>query len=216
MSRAAVLGASLVLLPAAFVTWAARPDEVGRSGERLGSKIPAQIGAWQGIDEPLDDATVRMLRTDDYVNRRYEAAGLPAVDLTIVFSRRERKTVHPPEICLEAQGWEPEGREETVIEGVGGANAADGVRVPAASLHLVRERARLEVLYWYTTGGDATPSWSTHQWNVAWAVMRGEEPGSAMVRLMCRTTAGEPRTLARETLDSFAREALPHLAHAFD
>mgnify|MGYP001349783905 CR=1 FL=1 len=206
MSRSAVVGAVLVLLPAAVVTWGARPSTGGEGGVHLRAAVPAVLGPWQGGDSDLDEGTLRLLRTDDWLNRTYDAPGRPPVTLTVVYSRRDRKTVHPPEVCLTAQGWEIEAAGRVVVEGTDG--------LEAASLTLSRAGERLHALYWYAAGERTTPSYVAQQWIVALGTLLGGAPGSAMVRLLAFEPPGGGREAADAALREFASRAAPRLVDA--
>lgn len=207
MSRAAALGALLVLLPVAVVTHRGGPEEHAPRGADLGRQIPARTESWSSADRTLDDATLRYLKTDDYVYREYTRADGRNVELMLVFSRTERKAVHPPEVCLEAQGWEIEDRGSTTLE------AHDGRQVEAATLRLLREGRRLRVVYWYATGSASTPSYVEHQGHVAWASLKGRAAGSALVRLSY-VESPETRVIAAAALDDWAHALLPEVLDA--
>lgn len=207
MSRAAVLGALLVLLPAAVVTHVGEPGEHAPRGAQLGDRIASRAEEWSSLDRRLDEATVRYLRTDDYVFREYSRPDGRTVELMLVFSRTERKAVHPPEVCLEAQGWEIEGRGETTLTG------ADGSEVTAATLRLLREGRRLRVVYWYAAGELSTPSYVAHQAHVALGALRGESSGSALVRLAILEPSG-PSIPADEVFADWAQDLLPSVTGA--
>ena len=206
MSRAAWLGALLVLAPAAVVTWTVEPGAGGDGGIALRSALPVAIDGWRGMDAPLDDATLRILRTDDYVNRTFARSGAPPVTLTSVFSRRERKTVHPPEVCFTGHGWEI---EEQGTARLGGEHGPE-----VATLRLARDGERLHCLYWYVAGERSTASFVRQQWNVALGTLAGEAPGSAMVRFMATSPAGTSPEPAARALRELAEASLPHVAGA--
>ncbi len=205
MRRHAVfVGALLVLMPVAVVTWSVRRPTASGGGQQLAQAVPAAFGAWSGGDDPLDEGTLRMLRTDDYLNRTYSAPGRPVVTLTIVYSREERKTVHPPEVCFTGQGWEVEEQGRITLPG----------DLEAATLSLARDDQRLTCLYWYAAGDETTASYVTQQWNVAWLTLTGSPPGSAMVRLTALGAVGGDSTEAATALREVAEHALPSVRAA--
>ena len=211
MSRVAVLGALLVLAPAAVVTFSPRPRDDGTARARLAAAVPQRVGERTGADDALDAGTLRLLRTDDWLNRTYRGGGGVPVTLTVVSSRRERKTVHPPEVCFTAQGWEIESHGRVAL------TAPGGEEVEAATLRLARGEDRMACLYWYVAGGEATASYVEQQWNVALGTLTGERPGSSMVRLVAQHTgpggAGAMPGL-EGALREFAVLVLPDLRQA--
>ena len=72
------------------------------------TRMPLQIGAWQGRDVAIDQRTLGVLRLDDYLNRIYDN-GPVHVGIYIGFYQTQRQgaTMHSPLNCLPGAGWNP-------------------------------------------------------------------------------------------------------------
>lgn len=77
-------------------------------GKQAGGAIPLILDIdgtpYEGIDLTLDERTLEILETDDYLYRRYMGSDDRAFEVMIVFSTNIRNGVHAPEVCLEGSG----------------------------------------------------------------------------------------------------------------
>src|SRR5437016_5872335 len=80
-------------------------DATEKAAARL-SDIPATIGAWDGHDTPLDPRQVAQAEMAGYLMRRYvhRPTG-EAVSVLLVCGRPGPTSVHTPEICFPASGY---------------------------------------------------------------------------------------------------------------
>ena len=86
------------------------PESPGMKPSRLAKSLPETVGSWAGKPEEPGVAEKEKLAKDtEFERMRYEdqAGQLPSVQTSIVFSGRNlSQSIHQPEVCLDAQGWE--------------------------------------------------------------------------------------------------------------
>ena len=73
------------------------------------SEFPETVGAWQrtGIDQTLDDETLKVLRASDYLMRDFRKPDGQIANLYVGYyaSQRSGATYHSPLNCLPGSGW---------------------------------------------------------------------------------------------------------------
>ncbi len=69
----------------------------------LGEIFPKQIDGWEGEDLQLRDYVYRILGSRNVLSRRYVRDGRE-IFLSVVASNRDRRVVHPPDVCLKGGG----------------------------------------------------------------------------------------------------------------
>ena len=71
------------------------------------SRIPLQVGQWEGQDVAMDEAIRRATDTDDLVNRHYTRdGGRELVALYVACGVKARDLMpHRPEVCYPGAGW---------------------------------------------------------------------------------------------------------------
>lgn len=102
-----------------------------REGERrlscLSPELPLELGLWKGKKGRPSPAEVSILSQDTEFSRMsYSHATKPPVEVSVVFSGRDiNNSIHRPERCLKAQGWNFLVERTVKVENV----LADGVAV---------------------------------------------------------------------------------------
>ncbi|MFH1060817.1 MAG: exosortase C-terminal domain/associated protein EpsI [Pseudomonadota bacterium] len=110
--------------------------------------LPLSLGPWRGIgpDQKLDQASLDLLRPQDYLLRNYiDARGRFCALFVAYFGLQEEGAIiHSPRHCLPGGGWQINSREEVAVPGG-----------PWRVNHLIISHGldRLSVLYWYQGRG---------------------------------------------------------------
>jgi len=132
-------------------------------------RLPLQMGIWDGVDVPLDDAIVRRTDTDALINRRYSRGGLESVSLYVGCGVRTRDMmVHRPEVCYIGAGWTRTGRNPRDVL------LPDGAMLPCTVFEFSRgalNTARLVVLYYYIVDGQYCrdlSDWQYRFWRIGY------------------------------------------------
>ena len=204
--------AVVVLLAASGLTlWLARTVPSTWTGQTVAQALPAEMSVdgreWLGWRMTLDETTLQVLETQDYVYRRFSSPGLPSVDFCVIFSEDNRKGIHPPDLCLEGAG-----------QGIVHKGAVDLSDVPGHGTMACREilvqsgGQRQYFLYVYKCGGSYTDSFWVQQWTIFWNGLVRRNSSGALIRLS--TSADDGLAEARERMKSFLRQAVPLLDRA--
>ena len=153
MRQSLRLVVSSVVLMAALLLLQFRSVGEGVPMRRPFESFPQTIGSWKGQDDMVLDAEVlRMLKSSDYVMRRYVDGGGNSAWLYMAYwqSQRRGADIHSPRNCLPAGGWEPIENKRLTIP-VGGATGS----VTVNSYLIQKDRQLQVVIYWFQAQGVA-------------------------------------------------------------
>jgi len=154
-----------------------------------------------GYDLALDERTLTILETTDYLYRRYEAAGSIPVDFCVIFSQDNRKGTHPPEVCL---GETVVASSDVVVHDVAGRGD-----VPCRLLLTVTDRRRDCYLYVYKCGNQYTPSFWKQQFVIFGNGLLHQNASGALIRVS--TPVGDSEEEARRRCTTMLGAAIPYL-----
>lgn len=133
-------------------------------------KLPEKLGEWTGVAVPVAEVERQGLPVDTEFERKLYRDGRGSeIYCSIVLAGRDARSIHRPETCLPAQGWEVlDGRTEDVPVN------ADGMRTLRARALKIARRAQggatdgaVERLnyYWFMGKDRATAS---HLQRIIW------------------------------------------------
>lgn len=208
--RGAVIIA-LMVITAALTLQLRRVGEPLWRGETAARAIPGQLlcddRTWTGHTLMLDQTTLTILGTNDYLFRRYTGAGMPYVDFCIIFSQDNRKGTHPPDLCLQGSG---EGiihkRDLSVdVPGLG--------KLPCRELVVQNGQWQEYFLYTYKCGRSYTNSFWMQQFTILWNGLTNRNSSGALIRLSTPVeggSRGQFDTARRRTAD-FLRATMVHV-----
>jgi EpsI family protein len=202
LARAMTLAAVFVCAGAIVQVAGRRDAAVVRSSL---AELPRTIDSWRGTDaEPFADDVVATLGVDDYVNRRYERAGLPiSVYIGYYANQRSGDAIHSPRNCLPGTGWQPVGSGAAHIR-------AGGETVTVARYEIAKGLDRQVVLYWYQGRGRVVAGeYANKAWLMLDAARSGRSSGG-LVRLIAPVVTSSDQALAEAS--AFAAALLPHLS----
>jgi len=188
--------------------------------------LPEQIkisdvngGHFFGSEAPVSEVEHRLLPKDtEFARKNYDDFHDHEVFFSIVLSGVQQYTIHPPEVCLVAQGWSIVGQEDVPI------HLASGHKLTVRNLSLQRdaidaqERHRLVkayYMYWYVADDLTTPSHTARNWMSSWdRVVHNRDHRWAYVIAMSAITQtirsdGLNAEQTRNMLTSFIRQIVP-------
>lgn len=87
-------------------------------------QLPERLGEWTGVHMPITEVEQRGLPKDTEFERKlYRDAAGSEIYCSIVMAGKDARSIHRPETCLPAQGWEVlDGRyEEVPVDAIGSA-----------------------------------------------------------------------------------------------
>lgn len=167
------------------------------------SDFPQSIGAWQrtGVDQILDDETLKVLRASDYVLRDYRKSNGQAANFYVGYyaSQRTGATYHSPLNCLPGSGW--------TLSEPGKATVAlpDGTSFVANKYVIQNGEYKSLMIYWYQGRGRNVAS---EYWGKVYTVLdsvRLRRSDGAMVRVT--VPIGDSEARAEQAAIEFATAA---------
>jgi EpsI family protein len=182
--------------------------------------VPEMTGAqFFGFDTPVSDVEHRMLPKDtEFARKNYNDLQGHNIFFSIVLSGLQQYTIHPPQICLVAQGWKIAKEEDVPIHLNSGHDLV--VRNLTIERDLVnpnKEHRTLQAyyMYWYVADGLTTPSHATRNWvssrdrvlfnrDHRWAYVIAMSPIAQSVK-----PDGLDADKTREMLSDFIRQIVP-------
>jgi EpsI family protein len=127
------------------------------------ARLPMQIGAWKGVQEPpLTTDVLRVLGVTDYTSRAYygpDHAAVVGLYMGYYDSQRQGDTIHSPLNCLPGAGWAPVSKSYLKIPvSDAGASAASPSEIEINRYVIVKGLDKQLVLYWYQSHGRVVAS----------------------------------------------------------
>jgi EpsI family protein len=129
-------------------------------------------GDFFGSDAPVSEVEHRLLPKDtEFARKNYADFHDHQIFFSIVLSGVQQYTIHPPEVCLVAQGWSIVGQEDIPIQ------LASGHQLVVRNLSIQREEIDAEeehhlvkayYMYWYVADDLTTPSHLARNWMSSW------------------------------------------------
>ena len=159
---------------------------------------------WLATDLEMDEQTLTILETRDYLYRRYRAPGQMPIDFCIIFSQDNRKGTHPPDLCLEGTGSDIVEKQEVVLRQVGGRGD-----VVCRSLVVQSGLNREYFLYVYKCGRDYTPSFWKQQLVIFANGLLSRNASGALIRVSTPVGA-DPEAAGRRSMMMLST-AIPYL-----
>jgi EpsI family protein len=176
-------------------------------------------GHFYGDPAPVTDAEHRLLPKDtEFSRKNYNDFHDHQIFFSIVLSGVQQYTIHPPEICLRAQGWDIVGQEDTPVE------LTSGHHLMVRNLSLQREAlnekqehllVKAYYMYWYVADDQTTPSHAERNWISSWdRVVHNRDHRWAYVIAMSPITQtirpdGMNADETRAMLKNFIRQIVP-------
>lgn len=208
---AAWAAVGLVLATAAGAIWLSRSVPSTWNGQMARSALPAEMDVdgkrLQSYDLEMDEVTMTILETRDYLRRRYVVAGASPLDFCVIFSEDNRKGTHPPDLCLEGGGQDIIAAGDVVVAGVEGRGT-----IPCRELILQSGTSRLYFLYTYRCGDTYTRSFWMQQFTILANGLLSRNASGALIRVS--TPVGHDVDEARQRSMKFLGAAIPHLDRA--
>ncbi len=209
--RTRVIITVAVLLGAAVAV--ARADRYEEPPPRLTfSQFPMQLGEWQGLQQPPFTARVlEVLGLDDYLTRAYQR-DRTWIDLYVGYwqSQRQGDTMHSPQNCLPAAGWEPVSQSLLTFP-----DPRNPAAPPLTVNRYVIEKGmdRELVLYWYQGRGRVIGSELWSKLYLMWDAARLNRTDAAIVRVTLRLNSASQASeaAAEKSALAFIGQLMPAL-----
>jgi len=157
-------------------------------------------------DIPLDEGTLITLENPDYVmSRAYAAPGTPNLYYCIIFSKNNRKGIHPPDLCIAGSGDGILAMRDLMLDG----NDADRP-VPCRELIVqMAPQQRQYFIYTFKCGGGYTNSFWGQQFTIFKNGLLNRNSSGALIRVSTSVTTSVDD--ARKRAMQLMRTSIPYL-----
>jgi EpsI family protein len=196
------------LLAATAVLLHARADlEVIPASEPL-SQVPRVIAGQTGSDEQIDQETLDVLGSGDFLSRVYTGEGQARpIGLFIGYfpSQRTGVTIHSPKNCLPSAGWVFESSQYVDL------NDANGKSHRVGEYIIANGESRQFVIYWYQAHGRSVANEYQAKLYMVTDAMRLNRTDGALVRVITAIDPREGTSAARARAEAFTAQLAPLL-----
>jgi exosortase D (VPLPA-CTERM-specific) len=171
------------------------------------SQFPMQVGEWKGAREDMEQQFLDVLKFSDYIMADYTDQGGKPVSLYVAYYQDQQKgeSIHSPETCLPAGGWEfNEAGNITIPVG-------DGVSMKVNRSFIVKDNARELVYYWFPQRGRILTSLYQLKIYTFWDSLIKQRTDGALVRVITPVMQNEKLSDAEARLQGFVGQVLPVL-----
>jgi len=202
-----VITAALMLVTAAGLQ--AHPQEEALPLRQPLSSLPAEVENWSSTDTELDEQTLEILGSGEFLMRDYEdtAQRQPGIGLFVAFfpTQKMGDTIHSPSHCLPGAGWVPTER------GVVTLTRPDGTSFPVNRYVVSKAGERALVLYWFQAHGREVASEYSAKYYLITDSIRLHRSDGALVRLMTPMFKGESADAAQARMMQLGNQVIPLL-----
>lgn len=164
------------------------------------SGLPMTIGAWQGEDVGVDNATLDLLESNAVLVRKYTKEGR-SVWLALVYYGDNRVALHLPENCSIGTGTDILDRQTVTVAITGKGNLLVNELVTGG-----RQQTNI-ILYYFQAGDLMTPSYAGMRWRMIKNFLKNRTSSGALIRCSIVVERGEEEAL--DTLKDFLGTAAP-------
>ncbi len=163
--------------------------------------VPHEIDSWKGTDFQIDQSVYEILETEDILSRRYlDESGYP-VDLLIVFSKNNRDSFHPPEMCYVGAGTELMDKRFEAL------TLDDGSLLDTTKLAVKSDNYFSTVWYWFMVGDQTIANHYWQQFYLIKNIFSKDAAQGAMVRISVNTNDA----LGKEKASQLVSSLMPYL-----
>jgi hypothetical protein len=134
--------------------------------------LPSRVGDFIGYDQEISEGERTILPADtQFARKRYQNLDGDEIIASIVLSGTEKRSIHRPEICLPAQGWQNTGSQRISIP------LKSGRDIEVTALNIMRPisvnpqktiNIRGYYLYWFVGDRMTTPSHFKRVFHTSW------------------------------------------------
>jgi EpsI family protein len=169
--------------------------------------FPERIGPWVGTGVTIPKADLNVLGPGDFLERRYNAADKPPIDLFLAYFPEQTTgdQIHSPKHCLPGAGWSP--FYSTVLHIPWGHGQLLNANYYALELGSDRE----VVLYWFQSQGRTTASEYWEKFYLVADALRANRTDGALVRVITGLVDRETLASGEQRALAFTNQVLPLL-----
>ncbi|MEO6848422.1 MAG: exosortase C-terminal domain/associated protein EpsI [Chthoniobacterales bacterium] len=159
--------ALLLLLVGGLYLWSRQAQDYGVSKAGVVMHLPDSVGNFWGIDQPVSEGEKVILPRDTEFAKKFYKTGSDEINCQIVLAGAEKRSIHRPEVCLPAQGWNLKSGEIIHVP------LKSGTSLPVMRLLIsrpyetspgVKKELTSYYLYWFVGDGITTADHKERLW----------------------------------------------------
>ncbi len=185
-------------LAAGVALWVHFADWSAQGNETQVSEFPLKFGEWEGTSYPVDERTFEILETRNLFIRDYKNANGDTIILYVVYSKDNRRALHPPEICITGGGLEILEKKPIQVTS----------KIRAVKLLTEQNDKRELVVYWFKAGELSTDVYIKQQLKTVFDRLLGKQTSGAMIRVSA-AVRNRDEEAAMKLVRSFCMEIEP-------
>jgi EpsI family protein len=200
------------------------PDLSSKAGVEMALPDRVQVpnlngGDFFGSPAPVSEAELTVLPADtEFSRKNYDDFHGHNIFFSIVLSGKQQYTIHPPQICLVAQGWSITHEENVPVHLASGKEmVVRNLTIQRDVIDSKKQRRTLHAyyMYWYVADGISTPSRDERNWVSSWdRILHNRDHRWAYVIAMSLITQsirpdGLNADQTKSMLADFIREIVP-------
>lgn len=200
--KAGVIFSGLVLLTFAYAQAGGKLEIKPVPLQTSLSEFPMHIGTWHGVRGQLDQASLDVLGTDEYLLADYTNDAGDTANLYVLYYPKQDSTsnqaIHTPEVCIPGGGWEIAEHTQTKIQ------LSDKISMPINRLIIKKGVKKQLVYYWFFQGDNITLGVSDTRISIITRALLLRQTDGGMIRVM--TNLNSPDS-AKKRLKNFITDS---------
>ncbi len=172
------------------------------------SEMPLAIAGRSGSDLPIDQETLDVLGTGEFLSRTYAQSGqAQPIGLFIAYfpTQRTGVAIHSPKNCLPGSGWAFESSQYVNLKDANGNAHQVGEYI------IGNGENRQFVIYWYLAHGRSVSNEYLAKAYLVIDAIRLNRTDGALVRVITPIDAGKDASAAKARAEAFAAQLIPLL-----
>jgi EpsI family protein len=210
MNNVRYLAVVLLLLSTALILHAHGSQDRVPQREPI-SHLPVQIDGWNGTDMKIDQQSLDVLGSGEFLSRTYTREDSPApVGLFIAYfpTQRTGSTIHSPKNCLPGAGWYFDSSKYVNLVDANGNTSHVGEYV------VTNGDLKDFVIYWYLAHGRSVANEYKAKFYLVADAIRTNRTDGSLIRVLTPVAPGESVQTARSRAEGFAQQLIPQLTQS--
>jgi exosortase D (VPLPA-CTERM-specific) len=172
------------------------------------SQFPMQIGEWKGAREEMEQQFLDVLKFSDYIMADYTDRTGKTVNFYVAYYQDQRKgeSIHSPETCLPAGGWEFREAGTAMVPLAAGTSS-----MPVNRAFIEKSGERQLAYYWFPMRGRILTNLYQLKIYTFWDSLTKQRTDGALVRVITPVLEREKLDDAEARLQGFVQKIIPIL-----
>jgi exosortase D (VPLPA-CTERM-specific) len=172
------------------------------------NQFPMQVGEWRGAREEMEQEFLDVLKFSDYIMADYTNQAGKTINFYVAYYQDQRKgeSIHSPETCLPAGGWEFREAGAAVVPLAGGKSS---MTVNRAFIEKSGEKQL--TYYWFPMRGRVLTKLYQLKIYTFWDSLTKRRTDGALVRVITPVLEKEKLDDAEARLQGFVQKIVPIL-----